>query len=153
MEQCLQQESVQLRVIASHPDLIPAYATKGSSGLDLKANVTAPITIRAKSFERIPTGLFFEIPPGYEVQIRPRSGLAAKSGITVLNAPGTIDSDYRGEIQVLLINHSEHDFVVSYGMRIAQMVVSPVVQAEISLVTTISSSERGSGGFGHTGTQ
>lgn len=150
-EQIIELETVVIKVIAESEELLPTYATKGSAGADIKANVKEPIVIAPHSVSLIPTGLFFEIPPGYEVQIRPRSGLAAKSAITVLNSPGTIDSDYRGEIQIILINHGEKEFVVTNGMRIAQMVVAPVSQANFSLTTTLSTTHRGTGGFGHTG--
>ena len=145
-------DTVSIKVIAESDDLLPVYATQGAAGADLKANVKEPVVLPPHSVGIIPTGLKFEIPQGFEVQIRPRSGLAAKSGVTVLNAPGTIDSDYRGEIQVILINHSNQDFTVTYGMRIAQMVVAPVTQATFSIATDLSTSTRGSGGFGHTGT-
>jgi dUTP pyrophosphatase len=141
-----------INVIAEKQDLIPTYATAGAAGADLKANVKEPIVIAAHQMKMIPTGIRLEIPAGFEVQIRPRSGLAAKSMVTVLNSPGTIDSDYRGEINVLLINHSEQDFVVTYGMRIAQMVVAPVCIAQFCEVSQLSESTRGQGGFGHTGT-
>jgi dUTP pyrophosphatase len=144
-------ETLQIHVVAKKAEYLPAYATSGASGADIRACIDAPIVIRAKSFQAIRTGLFFEIPQGYEVQIRPRSGLARKSGITVLNTPGTIDSDYRGEIQVILINHSDHDFTVTDGMRIAQMCVSQTVQANFCPVETLGKTSRGEGGFGHTG--
>lgn len=147
--QCI--DSTLIKVIAESDDLLPNYATPGSAGADIKANVKEPLVIPAHSVRLIPTGLKFEIPPGFEVQIRPRSGLAAKSSVTVLNTPGTIDSDYRGEIQVILINHSDREFTVTYGMRIAQMVVAPVIQSRFSLTADLSTSTRGAGGFGHTG--
>ena len=132
--------------------IIPAYKTKGAAGADICANSSETIVLKPGEFKMIPTGLFFEIPEGYEVQIRPRSGLAAKNGVTVLNTPGTIDSDYRGEIKVILINLGEQDFVINFGDRIAQMVVAPVIQADIKLVHNLSETERGEGGFGSTGT-
>jgi dUTP pyrophosphatase len=134
---------------------LPAYETPGSAGMDVRAAVPdgAPVTIRAGKRALIPTGFVFEIPPGYEVQVRPRSGLALKHGITCLNTPGTIDSDYRGEVQVLLINHGDERFVVERGMRIAQLVVAPVVQAVVEERALASMTERGTGGFGSTGLQ
>jgi deoxyuridine 5''-triphosphate nucleotidohydrolase (dut) len=130
---------------------LPKYATIGSSGLDIRAKLDASVSLN--SFERrlIPTGLFFEIPIGYEAQVRPRSGLALKFGITVLNTPGTIDADYRGELCILLINLSKDLFVINPGERIAQLVFSKVEQINWNVVTDISSTVRGGGGFGHTG--
>lgn len=134
---------------------LPAYETPGSAGMDIRAAVPEgqPVSIRPGKRALIPTGLIFEIPPGYEVQIRPRSGLALKNGITCLNTPGTIDSDYRGEVQVLLINHGDERFVVERGMRIAQLVVAPVVQAVIEERELATMTDRGAGGFGSTGLQ
>jgi len=133
-------------------DLIPAYATKLASGADLKANVTEPLVILPQESAIIPTGVRVEIPEGYEVQVRPRSGLAAKSQLTVLNTPGTIDADYRGEICVILINLGREPFCVTPGMRIAQMVLAPVVQAEFLVQDALGTTLRGEGRFGHTGT-
>ena len=132
---------------------VPAYETAGAAGMDLRAANTedAPITLAPGQRVLVPTGFVFEIPAGYEAQIRPRSGLALKHGITCLNTPGTIDSDYRGEVQVLLINHSEKDFVIERGMRIAQMIIAPVVQAAIEERDQASDTQRGAGGFGSTG--
>nr|WP_325263869.1 dUTP diphosphatase [uncultured Rhizobium sp.] len=132
---------------------LPAYETSGAAGMDLRAAVTdgEPLTIAPGKRALVPTGLVFEIPVGFEVQIRPRSGLAFKNGITCLNTPGTIDSDYRGEVKVLLINLSDEDFVITRGMRIAQMVIAPVTQAKIVEVTEASATARGAGGFGSTG--
>jgi dUTP pyrophosphatase len=134
---------------------LPAYETPGSAGMDIRAAVPEgqPVSIRPGKRALIPTGLIFEIPPGYEVQVRPRSGLALKNGITCLNTPGTIDSDYRGEVQVLLINHGEERFVVERGMRIAQLVVAPVVQAVVEERELAGMTDRGAGGFGSTGLQ
>jgi dUTP pyrophosphatase len=134
---------------------LPAYETSGSAGMDIRAAVPdgQPVSIRPGKRALIPTGFVFEIPPGYEVQVRPRSGLALKNGITCLNTPGTIDSDYRGEVQVLLINHGDERFVVERGMRIAQLVVAPVVQAVIEERQLASTTDRGAGGFGSTGLQ
>ena len=132
---------------------LPSYATAGAAGLDIRANLQEAITLQPLERRLIPTGLFLEIPEGYEVQIRPRSGLAFKNGITVLNAPGTIDADYRGEVGVLLINLSNVPFVVEPGERVAQMVVAPYVQATWEETTALSETDRGAGGFGSTGTK
>ena len=142
---------VNIKCVASKGAVIPEYKTKGAAGADLCALLDAPLTISAGKFAMVPTGLFFEIPEGYEVQVRPRSGLAAKNGITVLNTPGTIDSDYRGEIKVILINLGSSDFTINSGDRIAQMIIAPVIQASFSIVENLSQTERGSGGFGSTG--
>ena len=130
---------------------IPKYETEGSSGLDLAANINKKIEILPGKSEIIPTGLAVAIPKNFEIQIRPRSGLAAKNQISVLNTPGTIDADYRGELKVILINLSDKVFVVEKGLRIAQMVLSPVVKAKLKEVTELENTERGSGGFGSTG--
>ena len=132
---------------------LPKYETAGSSGMDLAANIAGNISIDPGKTAIIPTGLALSIPKGFEVQIRPRSGLAAKKKITVLNTPGTIDSDYRGEIKVILINQGQETFKVEKGLRIAQMVVCPVVQAQIKEVEDLSETERGKGGFGSTGSK
>jgi dUTP pyrophosphatase len=132
---------------------IPKYETPGSSGMDLAAYIEAVIIINPGDKALIPTGFSLSIPQGYEVQIRPRSGLAAKKGITVLNTPGTIDSDYRGEIKVILINLSKDKFTIKNGDRIAQMVVCPVIQARLEEVQELSDTARGTGGFGSTGTK
>jgi dUTP pyrophosphatase len=133
----------------------PQYATAGSSGFDLRANLTENICIKSGDTAIIPTGLFFEIPENFEIQVRPRSGLAAKNGITVLNTPGTIDADYRGEIKIILINLGKEDFMVSHGDRIAQAVVAAVTAKNIINLTKVSeistNTERGQGGFGSTG--
>ena len=130
---------------------LPRYETEGSSGLDLAANIDEQIKILPGKSEIIPTGLAVAIPKNFEIQIRPRSGLAAKSQVSVLNTPGTIDADYRGEIKVILINLSDKVFVVEKGMRIAQMVVCPVIKASLKEVTKLDVTERGSSGFGSTG--
>lgn len=143
--------NVNVKCVASKGAVIPEYKTAGAAGADLYALVESPVTIPAGKFAMIPTGLFFEIPEGYEIQIRPRSGLAAKNGVTVLNTPGTIDSDYRGEIKIILVNLSDKDFVVNNGERIAQMVIAPVTQASFTIVDQLSDTERGTGGFGSTG--
>lgn len=129
----------------------PVYASPGSSGADVKAFIAQNILIPPGSARLIPTGLRFEIPLGYEIQIRPRSGLALKHQISVLNTPGTIDADYRGEVGVILINHSTEDFLVTPGMRIAQFVVCPILQANFISATHLAETKRGAGGFGHTG--
>ncbi|WP_018902723.1 dUTP diphosphatase [Rhizobium sp. 2MFCol3.1] len=132
---------------------LPAYETKGAAGMDLRAAVDdgAPMVLAPGKRALVPTGLIFEIPEGFEGQIRPRSGLAFKNGITCLNAPGTIDSDYRGEVKVLLINLGEEPFEITRGMRIAQMVIAPVTQAHVAEITEASTTARGAGGFGSTG--
>ena len=132
-----------------HP--LPQYATPLSAGMDLRANIDAPITLRPLERCLIPTGLFIALPPGYEAQVRPRSGLALKKGIIVLNSPGTIDADYRGEVKVLLINLSAEPFTINEGERIAQMVIARHEHAELTLVEELDETERGAGGYGHTG--
>ena len=132
---------------------LPKYETSGSSGMDLAANINANIDIDPGKTAIIPTGLALSIPKGFEVQIRPRSGLAAKQKISVLNTPGTIDSDYRGEIKVILINLGQKSFKVEKGLRIAQMVVCPVINAKLEEVKELSETKRGKGGFGSTGTR
>ena len=132
---------------------LPKYETNGSSGMDLAANIDANINIDPGKTAIIPTGFSLSIPKGFEVQIRPRSGLAAKKKISVLNTPGTIDADYRGEIKVILINLGQETFTVEKGLRIAQMVVCPIVQAQLKEVDDLSETERGKGGFGSTGTK
>jgi dUTP pyrophosphatase len=144
-------ETINIKCVASKGAVIPEYKTAGAAGADLCALLNEPLTIPAGKFAMVPTGLFFEIPEGYEVQVRPRSGLAAKNGVTVLNTPGTIDSDYRGEIKVILINLGDADFTINSGDRIAQMIVAPVTQANFSITDSLSETERGAGGFGSTG--
>ena len=134
---------------SNHP--LPHYGTEAAAGVDLRANITDPITLKPLERALIKTGLFIELPVGYEAQVRPRSGLAYKHGLTVLNTPGTIDADYRGEIGVILVNLSNEDFVIENGERVAQMVIAKHEQAEWSLVQELSNTERGSGGFGSTG--
>lgn len=142
---------MRVKIINKSNNQLPAYETASSAGMDLRAFIDADIVL--KPFERklIPTGLYIELPDGYEAQIRPRSGLAIKSGITVLNSPGTIDADYRGEIKVILINLSDTDFTIKSGERICQMVIAKHEKAEFIEVEEISETERGAGGFGHTG--
>jgi len=132
--------------------IVPEYKTDGAAGADLCAYLPSQnVTLHPRTFALIPTGLFFEIPEGYEVQIRPRSGLAAKNGVTILNTPGTIDSDYRGELKVILINLGEKDFTINNGDRIAQMVVAPVTTADFTFAENLSETDRGAGGMGSTG--
>ena len=132
---------------------LPKYETKGSSGMDLSANISSSIDIGPGEKEIIPTGIAISVPEGFEVQIRPRSGLAAKHNITVLNTPGTIDADYRGELKVILINLGRETFKIEKGFRIAQMVLCPVVQAKFEEVENLNNTDRGKGGFGSTGTK
>lgn len=143
--------SMKIKIVnkSNHP--LPQYATPYSAGLDLRANLAEPVTLRPLERKLIPTGLYIELPIGYEAQIRPRSGLAFKKGITVLNTPGTIDADYRGEIGVILVNLSAEEFIVEDGERICQMVIAAHAQAEWDCVEELGSTERGAGGFGHTG--
>lgn len=140
---------VRVRNESGYP--LPTPATAGAVGLDLRATIPEPIELLPGEWRAIPTGLYIELPPGYEGQVRPRSGLAAQYGITVLNSPGTIDPDYRGEVQVLLINLGREAFRIEPGMRIAQLVIAPTVQVAWEVVEELSPTERGSGGFGHTG--
>ncbi len=130
---------------------MPTYATSQSAGMDLRANLEEPVVLHPMERRLIPTGLHIALPEGYEAQVRPRSGLALKHGLTVLNAPGTIDADYRGEIGVVLINLSQEDFTINDGERIAQLVVARYEPVEFSLVETLDETERGEGGYGHTG--
>ena len=142
-----------IRIINRGSQQLPAYATPQSAGMDLRANIEDPITLLPLERRIVPTGLYIALPEGYEAQVRPRSGLALKHGITVLNSPGTIDSDYRGEIGVLLINLSDTPFVINAGERIAQMVVARHEQAELIEVEELDDTERGAGGYGHTGVE
>ena len=144
---------MKIKIINKSKHELPTYATNAAAGMDLRANLEESIVL--KSLERIlvPTGLFMELPVGFEAQIRPRSGLAFKNGLTVLNSPGTIDADYRGEIKVLLVNLSKEDFEINDGERVAQMVISKHEQADWFKVETLIETERGAGGFGHTGTK
>jgi dUTP pyrophosphatase len=132
---------------------LPAYQSADAAGLDLLAAIPhdAPLDLAPGTYAMIPTGLVVALPPGFEAQVRPRSGLAAKHGVTVLNSPGTVDADYRGEVNVLLINHGKDTFTIRRGERIAQMVIAPVVQAQLAAATSIAPTARGSGGFGSTG--
>ncbi len=142
---------IKVNVVNRGHQQLPAYATPQSAGMDLRANLETSITLHPMERRLIPTGLHIALPEGYEAQVRPRSGLALKHGLTVLNSPGTIDADYRGEIGVVLINLSTEDFVVNDGERIAQLVITRYEQADLVVVTELDSTERGEGGYGHTG--
>ena len=145
---------IKVRRLPHNPDLpLPAYETDGAAGMDLRAAVAedAPVTIRPGARALVPTGLSIAVPPGHEAQIRPRSGLALKKGITCLNTPGTVDSDYRGEVAVIVANLGEEDFVIRRGDRIAQMVIAPYVRAKWEEVSDLEETSRGAGGFGSTG--
>lgn len=142
---------LKIKVINKGLQPLPQYATVQSAGMDLRADISEPVTLRPLERRLIGTGLSIALPAGYEAQVRPRSGLALKHGITVLNAPGTIDADYRGEIGVVLVNLSDTDFVVNPGERIAQMVIARYEQADLQLVEMLDETERGTGGYGHTG--
>ena len=142
---------IKMNIVAAKGAVVPEYKTAGAAGADVCACIPEKITIAPGKRALVGTGLFFEIPQGYEIQVRPRSGLAAKNGITVLNTPGTIDSDYRGEVKVILINLGKEDFTINNGDRIAQIIASPVIQADFILTQTLSETERGEGGFGSTG--
>lgn len=142
---------IRIKVVNKGRQQLPAYATPLSAGLDLRANIDGDITLKPLQRRIIPTGLHIALPAGYEAQVRPRSGLALKHGITVLNSPGTIDADYRGEIGVLLVNLSEEDFTIADGDRIAQMVIARHEQAEWEETAELDETERGAGGYGHTG--
>lgn len=142
---------VNIKFVAQEGAIIPEYKTSGAAGADVCAFLSEPVVIKSGEFAMIPTGLSFAIPEGYEIQVRPRSGLAAKNGVTVLNTPGTIDSDYRGEVKVILINHGKDAFTVNDGDRIAQLIVAPVTQGVFEKTDELDSTERGEGGFGSTG--
>ena len=143
---------MKLRIVNQSNNPLPAYETKNSAGMDLRAYLPeGPVTLEPMQRALVPTGLYMEIPEGYEGQVRPRSGLAIKSGITVLNSPGTIDADYRGQVCVILINLSDKAFVINSGDRIAQLVIARCEQVETEQVEVLSETERGTGGFGHTG--
>ncbi len=144
---------MQIKVVNQSKHALPAYATELSAGMDLRANLTEPITLAPLQRCLVPTGLYIALPAGYEAQVRPRSGLAIKKGITVLNSPGTVDADYRGEICVILVNLSADPFVIEDGERIAQMVIARHEQAQWQPVEVLDDTERGAGGFGHTGKQ
>jgi dUTP pyrophosphatase len=143
--------TVSVKIINKSRHQLPEYATPQSAGVDLRANIDAPIVIRPLGRALVPTGLYMALPDGYEAQVRPRSGLAIKQGLTVLNTPGTIDADYRGEIGVILVNLSDAEVTVNDGDRIAQMVVNKYERVDFDQVETLDATERGAGGFGHTG--
>lgn len=145
---------MEVKIINKSDNQLPAYETVNSAGMDLRAYLPeGPVTLKPMQRMLIPTGLFMEIPEGYEGQVRPRSGLAIKNGITVLNTPGTIDADYRGEVKIILINLSDTDFTINSGDRVAQIIFAKCEQMEVINVETLSETERGAGGFGHTGKQ
>ena len=143
--------SIQVKIINRSENPLPTYATADAAGMDLRANLEAPIIMQPLERTLVPTGLYMELPSGYEAQIRPRSGLAIKQGLTLLNTPGTIDADYRGEIKIIMINLSNEPQTIQHGDRIAQMVVAPFLQAKLEEVKELTDTERGTGGFGHTG--
>lgn len=142
---------MKIRIVSHSRHTLPSYETGASAGMDLRASLDAPVLLKPMERALIPTGLFVEIPEGYEAQIRPRSGLAIKHGITVLNTPGTIDADYRGEVRIILVNLSKEDFTVTDGERIAQMIVAAHEKVEWEPVVELAETARGAGGFGHTG--
>lgn len=142
---------MKIKIVNKSSNTIPSYETEQSAGMDLRANLEAPVVIEPMQRALIKTGLFIQLPAGYEAQVRPRSGLALKHGITVLNTPGTVDADYRGEIGVILVNFGNEPFTINNGERIAQMVIAKHERAEFDLVDVLDETERGTGGFGHTG--
>lgn len=142
-----------VKIVNRSKNPLPEYSTRSSAGMDLRANLEEAVSLKPLERKLIPTGLFMELPEGYEAQIRPRSGLAIKKGISVLNTPGTIDADYRGEIGIILVNLSDETFVVEHGERICQMVINKVENISWNLVENLEDSARGDGGFGHTGTK
>ena len=144
---------MKIKIINKSSHKLPHYETLASAGMDLRANIDSPIVLKPLERAIVPTGIFMELPIGYEAQVRPRSGLAAKKGISVLNAPGTIDADYRGEVGVILVNLSSEEFTIENGERIAQMVIAKHERAEWEEVESLSETDRGAGGFGSTGTQ
>lgn len=145
--------TIQIKIVNTSTNPLPAYATMGAAGMDLRANLEAPVTLEPLERQLISTGLFIELPDGYEAQIRPRSGMAIKQGITCLNSPGTVDADYRGELKIILINLSNIKQIISHGDRIAQMIIAKTEKAQLLLVEQLNESLRGEGGFGHTGTK
>ena len=146
-------QSIQVNIVNTSSNPLPEYATAGSAGMDIRANLALPVTLQPQERSLIPTGLYIELAQGYEAQIRPRSGMAINRGITCLNSPGTVDSDYRGELKVILINCSNTAQIINHGERIAQMVIAKTERAALLLVKQLNSSQRGDGGFGHTGTE
>lgn len=145
------QQTIDIPLIIEEKEHLPFYMTAEAAGADIKAHLQTPIVIPPGESSLIPTGMRMAIPEGYEIQIRPRSGLALKHQVTVLNTPGTIDADYRGEIKIILINHGKNEFVITPGMRIAQLILAPVLRANFILTSELPTTERGVGGFGHTG--
>ncbi|MCK4406873.1 MAG: dUTP diphosphatase [Bacteroidales bacterium] len=143
---------MEIKIVNNSKHPLPSYETMASAGMDLRANIEKPIILKPLDRFLVPTGLFIELPIGYEAQVRPRSGLAFKKGVTILNTPGTIDADYRGEIKVILINLSNEDFIINDGERIAQMIISAHEKADWVEVSELIETKRGAGGFGHTGT-
>lgn len=146
-------QNISVNIINQSTNELPAYATAGSAGMDIRAHLQQAVVLQSLERALIPTGLFIELPDGYEAQVRPRSGLAIKQGITCLNTPGTIDSDYRGELKVILINLSKELQTINHGDRIAQMIIAPVTKAALLVVQQLNTTIRGEGGFGHTGKQ
>ena len=146
-------QNIAINIINQSGNPLPEYATAGSAGMDIRANLSQPVVLQSLERTLIPTGLFIELPQGYEAQVRPRSGLAIKQGITCLNTPGTIDSDYRGELKVILINLSKDPQTINHGDRIAQIIIASVTKADLILVQQLNTTARGEGGFGHTGKQ
>jgi dUTP pyrophosphatase len=144
-------DTIDIPTLIEDETLLPYYMTSGSAGADVKAHLKTPMTISPGQSALVPTGLRMAIPEGYEIQIRPRSGLALKHQVTVLNTPGTIDADYRGEIKIIVINHGKEEFVVTPGMRIAQFILAPVLRANFIVTSELTATGRGIGGFGHTG--
>ncbi|MCD4710292.1 MAG: dUTP diphosphatase [Bacteroidales bacterium] len=144
---------MEVKIVNNSGNPLPGYSTPSSAGMDLRANLDQPVTLKSLERRLIPTGLYMELPEGFEAQIRPRSGLALKRGITVLNTPGTIDADYRGEVGIILVNLSGEDYVVENGERICQMVINKVETIQWNRVGSLEESKRGAGGFGHTGTK
>jgi dUTP pyrophosphatase len=142
---------MKVKIVNKSQNSNPFYSTAQSAGMDVRADLSEPLCIKSLERKLVPTGLFIQLPDGYEAQIRPRSGLAINKGITVLNSPGTIDADYRGEIKIILVNLSQEDFIVNNGDRIAQMIISSYKQVDWEEVAQLEDSERGEGGFGHTG--
>ena len=145
--------NINIKIVNKSDNALPAYETLLSAGMDLRASLNEPISIKPLGRCLVPTGLYIELPEGFEAQLRPRSGLAIKSGISVLNAPGTIDADYRGEIMVIMVNLSDKEFTINTGDRIAQMIIAEHKRAALIEVDSLSETKRGAGGFGHTGTQ
>ncbi|MBI1184640.1 dUTP diphosphatase [bacterium] len=142
---------MKLKIVNQSNHEMPAYQSGQAAGFDIRANLSSSVLLMPGERSLIPTGLFFELEKGFEAQVRPRSGLAIKHGITLLNSPGTIDADYRGEVKVIVINHGDQPFEITHGMRIAQVVVAPVTQVAFEAVNQLSDTNRGEGGFGHTG--